>query len=490
METLKKNYLLFALVLLFIGVNFYFIFNENYIISAIPLVLIIVYLGIFNPSTLFLSVAFFTPLSLNIEEFNGGGIGLFLPTEPILFGLMLIIIFRELKSKTIHPRFWKHPITLSLAFYLIWIFITSITSTHPLVSFKFLLMKMWFIVPLLTLGSIVFYKKENIIKFLWAYSIGMVAVISYTLIRHAGYGFGEQEGHWVMEPIFKDHTIYGAAVAINVFFILGLIFYKKHSIHKSLVLLFLFTITMIGLYFSYTRGAWLSVVFAVGIGAFIHYKVKFKYLLTLGVIVGSIALISWDQIQMRLDKNKHEHTTTNFDERISSAANISSDASNLERLNRWSAAWEMFKTKPVFGFGPATYAFEYAPYQDPKKLTIISTNFGDAGNAHSEYLGPLAEMGIFGILSVLIFVATLFYCGITFIIELKKDTVLHDKQLYILMFFIILALSTYFFHGLLNNYLDTDKIAVPIYAASAMIIAQQIRLHSLKKERAAANLPK
>ena len=35
----------------------------------------------------------------------------------------------------------------------------------------------------------------------------------------------------------------------------------------------------------------------------------------------------------------------------------------------------------------------------------------------------------------------------------------------------ILALVTYFFHGILNNYLDTDKAAVPIYAVCAVIIA-------------------
>ena len=31
--------------------------------------------------------------------------------------------------------------------------------------------------------------------------------------------------------------------------------------------------------------------------------------------------------------------------------------------------------------------------KDHKDLTIISTNFGDGGNAHSEYLSPLAEQG-------------------------------------------------------------------------------------------------
>jgi hypothetical protein len=35
----------------------------------------------------------------------------------------------------------------------------------------------------------------------------------------------------------------------------------------------------------------------------------------------------------------------------------------------------------------------------------------------------------------------------------------------------IIALSTYFIHGFLNNYLDTDKAAVPIWSMCAMFIA-------------------
>jgi hypothetical protein len=40
----------------------------------------------------------------------------------------------------------------------------------------------------------------------------------------------------------------------------------------------------------------------------------------------------------------------------------------------------------------------------------------------------------------------------------------------------ILALVTYFVHGLLNNYLDTDKAAVPVYGMIAAIIALEIDL--------------
>ncbi|WP_107039259.1 O-antigen ligase family protein [Brumimicrobium mesophilum] len=464
-----------SIVLLFMGVNAYLIFNDNYFLNALPLVLVIAFIAIFHTTSAFLLTVFLTPLSVNLESFTDGRIGLYLPTEPILFGLMLLMIFKELKAPVMNKEFWRHPITLSLGFYLLWVFFTSITSAQPIVSFKFLLMKLWYIVPILMIGFNIFGKKSNIIKFLWAYSIGMTIVIIYTLFRHWGYDFGEKEGHWVMSPFFKDHTIYGSSVAMSIVFIIGLITYKKHSIQAQVLLGIVFTITALGLYFSYTRGAWVSIIFAFGIWLFIKYKIKFKYLLGAGVLVLSIVLLSWHQIEMVLAKNKHEHTTTNFDERIRSAANITSDASNLERLNRWSSAWNMFKERPLVGFGPATYALEYAPYQDPEKLTIISTNFGNQGNAHSEYLGALAETGAIGMLSVLLFVTVLFYTGIMFLINLKKYNP-EDKQLYILILCIVLAMSTYFFHGLLNNYLDTDKASIPVYGAAAIFIAQAVKL--------------
>lgn len=475
MEVIKNNSWLVSIVLLFIGVNAYLIFNDNYFLNALPLVLVIAFIAIFHTPTAFLLTVFLTPLSVNLESFTDGKIGLYLPTEPILFGLMLLIIFKELKTPFMAKEFWSHPITLSLGFYLMWVFMTSITSAQPIVSFKFLLMKLWYIIPILMIGFKIFGKKSNVIKFLWCYSIGMTIAIIYTLIRHSGYDFREKEGHWVMSPFFKDHTIYGSSVAMSIIFILGLITYKKHTLQSQVLLALMFTITLIGLYFSYTRGAWVSILFAVGIWVFIRYKVKFKYLLSIALVLLTIVLFSWSKIEMELAKNKHEHTTTKFDERLRSAANISSDASNLERLNRWSSAWNMFKEKPVFGFGPATFALEYAPYQDPEKLTIISTNFGNQGNAHSEYLGALAEMGAVGMLSVLIFVAALFYTGITLLINLKKHAP-EERQMYILILCLVLAMSTYFFHGLLNNYLDTDKASIPVYGAAAIFMAQAIRL--------------
>jgi hypothetical protein len=42
------------------------------------------------------------------------------------------------------------------------------------------------------------------------------------------------------------------------------------------------------------------------------------------------------------------------------------------------------------------------------------------------------------------------------------------------------GLVTYYIHGLLNNFLDTDKISVPFWGFTAMIVA--IDIISRKKE--------
>ena len=42
-------------------------------------------------------------------------------------------------------RILNHPVTYAILFYLFWILVTSVTSSMPLVSFKFLLARIWFI---------------------------------------------------------------------------------------------------------------------------------------------------------------------------------------------------------------------------------------------------------------------------------------------------------------------------------------------------------
>ena len=433
---------------------------------------IAVFAAIFYTEYAFLAIAFLTPLSVNIEEYTNS-FGLFIPTEPLLFGLMLLFLMINLKKRIYDVRVWKNPIIWAVTFYLFWAFITSITSSLPMVSFKFLLARLWFIIPMLFLGSIVFQKEINIKRFMWLYAIGMMIAIAYTLVIHASYSFGEKEGHWVMWPFFKDHTIYGAMVAFNLPVLIGIYFSKKHLPLIQAVLISFILLNLVGLYFSYTRAAWLSVIAALGVLGLIYFRIKFTWLVYITLFLGAILFVSWDAIQMELARNTSEHTTEEFGERLQSATNVTTDASNLERLNRWSCAIQMFEERPIFGFGPGTYAFEYARFQEPENTTIISTNFGDAGNAHSEYLGPLSEMGVFGLLSMLFIVAAIFYKGIMLYLNWPENG---NKEMRILVLAMVLALVTYFVHAFLNNYLDTDKAAVPIWGFCAAFIALELNV--------------
>ena len=440
------------------------------VLMVVPVALAVIYFAIFHLDNLFEFIVLCTPLSINLEQLGEfGGIGFYMPTEPLLLGVTGLLIIRSLVSGRLNRSMLTHPISLALLFYLSWIFITSLTSTDIMVSMKFFVSKLWFIVPIFYFGLTYFQSTKKIKRFLWLYIGSLTLVVMYTLIRHGSHAFGEDQGHWVMSPFFKDHTSYGAVLALIFPVVVLMFFLAKDGIQKSLVGI-LIGIHTFGIFFSYTRAAYLSLVGALFLLGLIKYKVKFKYIGAIGAIGISMLIMNWDQIWLDLNKNKVEHTTEEFGERLQSMSNVSTDASNLERLNRWSCAVEMFQERPVFGYGPGTYAFEYAPFQHYEDLTIISTNFGTGGNAHSEYLGPLAESGLLGMISMILIVATIFYSGIKLYIKLE------DPQLKLIIMACILGLFTYFAHGILNNYLDTDKASVPVWGFAAIIVATEYRM--------------
>jgi O-antigen ligase len=184
----------------------------------------------------------------------------------------------------------------------------------------------------------------------------------------------------------------------------------------------------------------------------------------LGLVV-VIGIVKQDQILYSLESNK-QGSADDLESHAASVSNITTDPSNLERLNRWQCAVLMFKEKPVFGFGPGTYTFQYAPFQRPESLTLISTNSGDLGNTHNEYLNALSEMGLMGALSWLgVFLASI-YTGMSVAYDDNKEAWKRS-----LATATVLGLITYYIHAFLNNFSDFDKIAVPLWGFMAVLAA-------------------
>jgi O-antigen ligase len=308
---------------------------------------------------------------------------------------------------------------------------------------------------------------SSIRNFFWLYSIGLAIVVIYTTIVHAQYAFSEETGHWVMSPFYNDHTAYGAAIAFMLPPIVGVIFEPSYSRTKKLLAIFIFAILFIGFYLSYCRAAWLSIVLAIGVFTVVKLKIKLQWIVAFSMICIGLFFIFQSDIINNLSKNKQD-SSDNLAKHIQSMSNISTDASNLERLNRWSAALRMFKSRPLLGWGPGTYQFVYAPFQYSYEKTIISTNAGDKGTAHSEYIGPLAETGIFGLLTFIAIAIATFFTAIKVYINSKS------KEVRVYALVAISSLITYYVHGGMNNFLDTDKLAVPFWGTIALVVALDV----------------
>lgn len=469
MLKLKENKTLYISAFIFIIINAVFIYYGELYFLAFPFVILILWTAIFNLDKLILIVAFLTPLSILLSEFNRyTPVNLAIPTEPILAGILLIFFLKIISGEKLNKKILYHPVSIAIYLYLFWFFFTSISSGMPVVSFKFLLARIWFIIPLYFISSHFFNTEKYIKQYLWAYILGFSIVIIYTLIRHISLGLFEKKvADFVMSPFYKDHTSYGAMLAMYIPVLIGFLFLKiKNKATKGLVF-FLSALFIFAVIFSYTRAAWLSLWGIIFVMIVILMRIKILYLTIGAGIVGILFFNYQFQIIDSLKKNKTD-AQENLEDQVSSMTNIATDASNLERLNRWNSALKMFKEKPILGFGPGTYMFYYAGYQMSYDKTIISTNFGDGGNAHSEYIGPLVEQGIFGMLTFIGIIVTTLYTAISIF---YKSKIRNTKTIAL---FLILGLVTYYFHGFLNNFLDTDKASVPFWGFTAIIVALDV----------------
>jgi putative inorganic carbon (HCO3(-)) transporter len=465
----KQTFGVIALVLAYITLNMVFTYQGFYFLNLLPVLVLLIFLAFTRLDIIYYIIIACTPLSIPLIEFyRSSPIDFYIPTEPILFGVLLIVIFKLARKNFISKKILTHPVTLAILFNLFWILITSVTSSMPLVSFKFLLARLWFLATFYLLAIYIFRDPRNIPKFVWAYTLPLIIVIFYAINRHLAWGlFDKQAAHTVMNPFYRDHTSYGAVLAMIIFAYAGIIIQPGLSFLRKLAVWSVFIVVFIALILSYTRAAWISVIIGLGILLITYLKIKFKYVAVVFALILAIFIGNRNALMHKMSENKQD-SSANLAEHFQSVTNIATDESNLERLNRWGAAFRMFRERPVFGWGPGTYMFQYAPYQMSYQKTSISTDFGDLGNAHSEYIGPLAESGVLGSFSFLLIVI------VTIITGYRVYRRVEERELKTVLLTSMIGLMTYMIHGFLNNFLDTDKASSLFWGFIAIIVSLDI----------------
>lgn len=471
-ENTYKIRLLYGITLGFVALNALFISMEFYWFMALPLAGFVMLLFFFSLDKLLLFLVFLTPFTFKFRH-ETLGFTIDLPTEPVIVAIMCLFFLKLYYDQQYDKSLLKHPVSIILILNLLWMFVTTFTSEEPLVSFKFFISRLWFVVTFYFVLIQLFRSPEKIRLFLWLFGSALAMIITYITITHSAHGFERQTGTWIVRPFFNDHTHYSAVIAMIAPVFIILAFYRNYSwLQKRSALLF-FVIFLTGIVFSYSRASWLSIVFAFAAFWVLVLKINYKFILaSIVLLIGTVFLFQ-NEIIMQLERNTQD-SSGDFREHVQSISNITSDASNVERINRWRAAYRLFEERPVLGWGPGTYQFVYAPYQLSQDRTIITTNIGDMGNAHSEYLGSLSESGLPGmILFVLMAIAIL----VTGVRNFKNA---NSQELRWISLGLTLGYVTYFIHGFLNNFLDTDKASVLFWGFMAALVAIDV-YHSRKK---------
>jgi putative inorganic carbon (hco3(-)) transporter len=455
--------------------------------------------------TLFAFMALMLPLSVKVFYPVLGSVIIF-PGE-ILIGIIALLFLYELfvqKKHKLSKDFLLHPITLIVLSYLLINLLSGVFSTMFLVSFKALMVKISYIVVFFFLTyQITLQDQKNFLQLLRYYASGFLIVILYTIINLTQLGFTRSGAGFACHPFYNDHTIYSAAMAFLLpVFVVQTLYQQKLKIPETqwLVVLAATLALIIGFYFSFCRAAWVSMLATLLFIALIMAGLRFRGIVVTFLIAATTLFFFKDPIYRSMKANRNDSNREGADvyEHVASLTNITNDYSNKERLNRWYSSVQMFRVKPLLGFGPGTFQFQYLPFQSAQFRNYLSLEKplrpgfgtfywhsnavgllqdkdytyrqGGGGTAHSEYFLELAESGL---ISMLLYAALLFACIYTGLRIYSRSTRQEEK---ILSLSIMAGLITYFIHSLFNNFMDDCKIAFLFWGSLAMLTAMDVKL--------------
>lgn len=377
------------------------ILSEEWIICLIPFGIIAAVYIVLNPKAIFYLL--FATIPFSIEMSLPGGFGTDLPTEPLMIicsGLALLLIID--KYKELDLRYFINPISYLLVGILSWILFTALTSTEPIISVKYFLAKLWYILPFFLLTIYFFHDNTTSIRPLVKLAIlSMLVATLFVVAKHATLGFSFDTINKACQPIFRNHVNYGALLVLLLPYI-GYLFYTSKSSYKHLAYPILIVFFLVAIYLTYTRAAYVCTLVTVGV--FYLLKWRLMKITTISAIIAGSCFIGYmvnNNTYLDYAPN-YERTIAHYNfEHLMEATYKFEDVSTMERVYRWVAGFRMVGQKPITGFGPGAFYESYRPYTLKSFQTYVSDNPEKSG-IHNYYLMVAVEQGIPGLLLFLL----------------------------------------------------------------------------------------
>lgn len=433
------------------------------IVAGIPIIQFIVT----KTELLYWALLITLPLS---TEFNvTATLGLDLPDEPLLIVLSIAIIASILYQPSAFKTILASPIFKWIIALMIWMCISLSYAENQWLAIKFILAKTWYILPLVLLTALIHQRSGNFKKTALYICIPMLLVVIQILIRHAWYGFNFVAIKKTMAPFFRNHVNYSAMlvclIPVGVLFHLFTVDRKKQQWIKIGI-----AIACIGLFFAYSRGAWLALLIG-----FVGYWLIKRNQLGKAIIVGVATILIGLTVLIynnRFMQFAPEHDQTIFHENFSEHLNATigfKDISNAERFHRWVAGIRMVAEKPWTGFGANSFYNNYQPYTAAAFKTWVSDN-PEHSTVHNYFLLITLEQGI---------PALLLFAGFFIYLLMQTQLLYHQFQsnyyrhIALGLGVILMMIASLNFT---SDLIETDKIGGLFWLITGLIISLQIFL--------------
>ncbi|MCR9131135.1 MAG: O-antigen ligase family protein [bacterium] len=448
-SSLSRANVYFLSIFLAIGVSVSIFFEFLPILPIVGCVILLIFF-IYPAFPTFL-LTFIFLVSQEVMVFPSAGLALQLPTEPLILILGAAWVIHFIFNNS------NYSDTLSIfdyavIFYLCVLAVSVVLSSHKFISLKFFVNAVGYLIVCVYWTKSSITNTKSLIRLIQTFFCFAIIIACFSITKHSFAGFVKEYSNIMTEPFFEERGTYSAYLSIifGFSFTIALSNLKNNSLTNLSI--FTAIITIIAITLSYTRAAWLSCLFIIS--CFFVFRagslIKNKYFwvfITL-IVVSVIALGS--------------SILVNLQENALTIVDVQRNVSNLERINRWVAAVNMFLAKPIFGFGVGTYPIHFYEFQNPLFSTIISDMYA---GAHNDYLQYLSEAGLVGLGSWIFLLSSII------IIAYKTIKTTNNDLYSTLTLGATLGITSYLFHALFNGYLEFDKVAVPFWLTIGIILS-------------------
>jgi len=390
-----------------------------------------------------------------IETLFPGGSALFVPTEPLIFIALAAWIARLLLGGPLRiPRSRLH---LPLAALATATLVSSLLGASPMHGVKALAIAstyvaIGYVYVLVSIDDVA--RPDRLVPWI----VGSAAAWGiWGTVKVIAEGVSLRNAYGAVRPFFPEHGGYSAFLAM-IFPLALLVALERRGRSMLLYAASSFAI-LIGIVFSFTRAAWVSLALVLPpmLGLWYEWRRSTRALVLLagaGILLVAIVVGTGSGGGV----GRHVESITE-----------KGDVSNLERLNRWMAAIEMLKAHPAFGVGFVAYPEVYHLYR--RKAVLTSLAYQSMG-PHSEFFRLLSETGFVG------FAAASWFLVMAAVVGLNVFRSSPDPRTKVIVLAVMAGLGTYVIHGFFRTYIDLEKVCLPFWSCFGVIAALEQRVPS------------